>query len=356
MSQSPVEITLEVRPNHRFEIIDITQKVVESLGDQFFCHPKAFYCSYHTTAGYLEQSLAARLHHSKDHVHPFIRSFQKLFPPEADYHHDQLQLRRELSEQQRRYEPKNADSHLIFISSGLKNCVTYSNKPGKPVYFIELDGVNGTYRRNRKTTILAFNEEEVVYRTRIQIPVSRHPIDSINLKDPRIGFFDRLNELVQKLEVQKGKVVISLSPRESHAGLTVNEYETLLMKYDLAEVLRNPLKFMAQKGKHMLENPRAIPSKTINYAKYDLVHFFNELMDAFHISESVLEKILSKFIAYPAERFLRMKRRISLYISESNAKGVGQIVHGTYQSPILVQWKPADNQTRSVDVTITRFK
>ena len=79
-------------------------------------------------------------------------------------------------------------------------------------------------------------------------------------------------------------------------------------------------------------------------------------MDAFHISESMLEKILSKFIAVPAERFLRMKRKVSLYVSDQNPSGTGQIVHGTYQSPILVQWKAAANRTRHLTITLTRFK
>ncbi len=356
MDLSPLELTLEVQPRSRFDIIDVTQKIHERVGDQFYQHPKAFYCSFHTTAGYFEQSLCARLKHSREHVHPFLRAFQKLFPPGAEYYHDQLQLRRELTEEQRKYEPKNADSHLIFISSGLRNCVTYNNQRGVPVYFIDLDGVNGESRRQRKTTIVAFREEEIVHRAVLQVPVSRHPIDSINLRDNRIGIIDEVNDLIRRYDIQKGKVDIALAPTESHAGLTVNEYETLLMKHDLAEVLRNPFKFMAQKGKHMLEDPRAIPSKTLNYAKYDLVHFFNELMDAFHISESMLEKILSKFIAVPAERFLRMKRKVSLYVSDQNPSGTGQIVHGTYQSPILVQWKAAANRTRHLTITLTRFK
>ncbi|RMD99399.1 MAG: hypothetical protein D6814_05625 [Calditrichaeota bacterium] len=238
----------------------------------------------------------------------------------------------------------------------MKNCVTYHNQPGVPVYFIDLDGVNGSQKRQRKTTVLAYNEEEIVHRTTLSIPVSKHPIDSVNLKSPKLGFFEELNDLLQKLEIQKGKVELSLAHHESHAGLTVNEYETLLMQHDLAEVLRNPFKFMAQKGRHILADPFAVPSKTLNYAKYDLVHFFNELMDAFHVSESVVEKILSKFIALPAERFLRMKRKISLYVSDQNRAGRGQIVHGTYQSPIMVQWKQSRNQCRKIRVTITRFK
>ncbi len=356
MAPSPLELTLEVLPESRLDIIDVRKHVLQTVGDSFYEHPKAFYCSFHTTAGYLEQGLAARLQYDKDHVHPFLRAFQKLFPPGADYYHDQIQLRQELSEEQKKCEPRNADSHLVFIGSGLRNCVTYTNDPGLPVYFIDLDGVNGNSRRHRRTAIVAFNEEEVVYRTSLKVPVSNHPIDSINLRDPRIGIIEQINELIQRHGIEKGKVDIVLAGAETHAGLTVNEYETLLMRHDLAEVLRNPFKFMAQKGRHILEDPRSVPTKSLNYAKYDLVHVFNELMDAFHISESVLEKILSKFIAVPAERFLRMKRKVSLYVSSTNGDGRGRIVHGTYQSPILVQWKPAPNLARTLDIRLTRFK
>ncbi len=56
-----------------------------------------------------------------------------------------------------------------------------------PVYFIGLDGKYLDIRRKRQTTILAYNTEEVVYTDRLAIPTSHHPIDSINLKDPRFG-------------------------------------------------------------------------------------------------------------------------------------------------------------------------
>lgn len=354
MATYPAEITLELSPQRRFDVIDVKQQVTEKFGDIFAAYRKAFYCSFHTTAGYFEQSLAARLDYDSRNVDPFIRAFRKLFPAGANYHHDQIQLRSELSEQQKECEPRNGDSHLIFISSGLRNCVCYKNEPDKPVYFIDLDGVYENQRRQRKTSVLAFDHERVVHRSRIAIPVSGHPIDSINLKDGRCGFMGELEMILNRVEIQKGRINISLAPEEKNAGLTVNEYETLLMRYDLTEVLRNPLKFMAMQGKHMLLDPLAIPSKTIDYAKYDLVQVFNELMDAFKISSSVLEKILAKFIAFPAERFLRMKREISLYIS-NNGSAKPRVIHGTYQSPVLVQWKQASGNTRYLDVTIREF-
>jgi hypothetical protein len=139
-------------------------------------------------------------------------------------------------------------------------------------------------------------------------------------------------------------------------GLTVNEYETLLMRHDLAEVLRDPLRLMAIHGRHMLRHPMAIPTRTMDHAKYDLVHVLNELMDAFRVSESVVERIVAAFMSVPAARFLRVKRSVSLFISDAAGGGKARIVQGTYQSPILVQWKRADSQVRRLDVTITRFK
>jgi len=36
-----------------------------------------------------------------------------------------MELRTELSDAQRKVEPRNADSHLTYIGAGLRNCVTY---------------------------------------------------------------------------------------------------------------------------------------------------------------------------------------------------------------------------------------
>ena len=127
------------------------------------------------------------------------------------------------------------------------------------------------------------------------------------------------------------------------------------MRHDLSEVLRDPLRFMAEKAGHMLGNPRAIPAKTLDYAKYDLVRVFNRLMDALDLRESFVESVVSRAIAMPASRFLRMKRSVSLLVSDSNPTGKCAIVEGTYQSPILVQWHRGDRQARMLDVTLTRF-
>jgi hypothetical protein len=186
--------------------------------------------------------------------------------------------------------------------------------------------------------------------------VSRHPIDSVNLKDPRLGVWEQVLDWVARADVARGRVDVVLDPAERHAGLTVNEYETLLMRHDLVDVLRDPLRMLARGGRRMLQDPKAIPSKTLGYAQYDLVHVFNELMDSFHASESAVEKFLAGVIRVPASRFLRMKRQVSFLISDGNGTAPSRVVQGIYQSPILVQWQRADRQVRRLDVTITSFR
>lgn len=356
MATPPTEITLTVSPSSRYDLIDITKRVRRECGEALNRYRKALYCSHHTTAGYLDHSLAARLRHESHHLSHFFGAFRTLFPPGAEYRHDQMDLRSELSEEQKEVEPRNADSHLTFIGAGMRNCVTYRNDPGTPVYLIELDGVNEGTRRVRSTSILAYDQEEFVHRATIPVPVSRHPVDSINLADPRVGFLEEVNALLEQHGIEKGRVDITLAPQERNAGVTVNEYETMLMQHDLPEVLKNPLKYAALRGRHMLDDPLAIPGKTINYAKYDFVQVVNSLMEAFRFNESVVEKLLARIMEIPARRFLGMKRSVSFLASDGNQGGPARIVRGRYQSPILVQWRPADRQVRSLSVTLVRFR
>jgi len=347
------ELSLSITPASRYDTIEVTGRIAARFGDVLARHSRALYCSLHTTAGYLEESLASRLLRRDGELASYFEPFRTMFPPGAEYRHDQLHLRAELSEEQKAVEPRNADSHLTFIGAGMRNCATYRTRASVPVYFIDLDGTWQGARRSRTTTVLAYDKVEPVERLTIPVPVSRHPVDSINLSDSRGEFSEQIAELLRKHGIEKGRVDISLEPGERNAGLTVNEYETMLMRHDLAEVLRNPLRFAAIKGAHMLGDPGAIPGKTLDYAKYDLVLLFNQLMEALHVNESVVERLLSRLIALPADRFLRMKRGVSFGVSD--ASGRPSLIRGRYQSPILVQWKTAERQERRLEVALHRF-
>ncbi len=353
MTAAPFELTLELQPRARFDAIDVRERVSRLHGDALDAYPRTVYCSFHTTAGYLDQGLAARL--NRKGLHGYIDAFRALFPEGAGYRHDALDERRELSDEQRQIEPRNADSHLAFIAAGLRTCVSYVNWRGTPVSFVDLDGVYEGRARRRQTSIVGYHGEARVERIRVSVPVSGHPIDSINLKDPRLGLYDQFGDLIARHGVTKGRLRLELAHGERQAGLTVNEYETLLMRHDLVEVLRNPIRFMAEKSRHALRDPRAIPSKTLGYAKYDLVRALNQFVEALGLSESLIERMLARAMALPAERFLRMKRSVSLLVSDRSAPGHGAIVEGTYQSPILVQWHQAPGRVRHLDVTLDRF-
>jgi hypothetical protein len=346
-------LRLEISPRARFDLIDVRQE--RACRDLLNTFPRALYCSFHTTAGYLEQGVASRLVQTKFGIRSYLSLFQNLFPEGAGYRHDELSLREDLSERERALEPRNAHAHLAFIGAGLRNCVRYSNHRREPVYFIDLDGVVRYQPRRRTTSVLGFNAEEVVARERVRVPVSPHPVDSVNLKDPGIGLWTRLQESIARYEIGKGRVHLSLAAGEHHAGLTINEYETFLMRHDLTEVLRNPLRFMAEKGRHVLANPRAISARTLDYAKYDLVRAFNELFEIVGMNQTRLETALSRLIAVPARRFLGMKRSVTLPISDRDAEGYGTIAAGTYQCPIMVQWNHATGGERLIDVTFTRL-
>jgi len=352
MAEKPLDITLELAPRARFDVVDLRSHFAaehEALG----AFPQCLYWSFHTTAGFLDRKLAARL--STQHIANYVEALRTLFPEGAGYAHDRLDRRHDLDAAQRAVEPRNADSHLAFIAGGLRTCVSHPNRDGETVCWVDLDGMNEGKPRRRLTRLIAFNQERVVRSTRIEVPLSAHPIDSVNLKDPRLGIYAQLAEFVTSAGMAKGRLRLALDPLERHSALTVNEYETLLMRHDLAEVLRSPLRFVAEKSRHALANPRAVPAKTLDYAKYDLVRVLNKGLDTLGLRGSIVERVVARTLAVPAARFFRMRRSVSLLVTEGE-NGAPEIVEGLYQSPILVQWQHAPRQTRTMNVSLTEIE
>ncbi len=355
MAISP-EYALEVSPRTRFDITDVNGVLREQYGDVLARYPRALYASYHTTAGYFEQQVCHALEHSADSIQDLVEAYRALYPEGAGYRHDNLALRDELTDEQKEDEPLNGDSHLTFIGSGLLNCVTYDVHPGTPAYFVDLDGVYRSTRRQRKTTVVGFDREVLADRTRLRIPATTLQIDALNLRDEKLGVFDELNAHVRRLGIHKGRIDLRLPDEEQHAALTVNEYETLLMRHDLAEVLHNPFRFMAMQGWNVLRDPLAVPSKALNYAKYDFVVVVNKLLKKLRLRGTPVEYGVERLIGKAARKRLHMKRRVSLPISDHNELGVGAIVQGTYQSPILVQWRRPLRDVRALDVQFVAFE
>jgi hypothetical protein len=103
-----------------------------------------------------------------------------------------LECRQDLDAAQRAVEPRNGDSHLAFTVGGLGPCVTHPNRASEIVCFVELDGSTQGRPRQRLTRLIGFHRGTTVARMRLQVPMSGRPIDSINLKDARLGLYDQL--------------------------------------------------------------------------------------------------------------------------------------------------------------------
>ncbi|MDH3402484.1 MAG: hypothetical protein OES32_14450 [Acidobacteriota bacterium] len=350
----PAELTLQLTPQNRCDAIDLKALLRARLGEAVGAYRRAIYCSHHTTAGFLDRHVGGRLRSQADLL-DFIGAFQRLFPAQADYEHDKLHLRVELSAEQRATEPRNADSHLTFIGAGMSNCLTADLEDDRPVYLVDLDGVHEHGARRRQASVVAYNRQRPVATVELEVPVSGHPIDSINVFEPGLGLSEQLAEFVRRQGVEKGRLDLSLPEDERDASLTVNEYETLLMQNDLRDVLRDPLRFMREKGRGLLRDPRAVAHRTLDYAQYDFVQVLNELMDAVGASESILERLLARLMALPAARLFGVRRSVSLLVSDREGDG-GSIVKGTYQSPILMQWRKAEGGRRRVAATLVRFR
>lgn len=355
MSLPPTEIHLDLRPTSRFELIDVARRIREDHRGFFSEYRKSAFCSFHTTAGYLEERLCARLDHSDERVGRFVDLFRRLFPKGAGYWHDQMELRDELSDSEKENEPVNADSHLAFMGAGLRNLTTWDAREDAPVYFIDLDGVNGDLRRTRRTTVLGYTDEERVDRGSYPVSAPReHPVDSVDLSGSGCGLFPHLEERLEARGVERGRIDIRLPPAERHAGLTVNEYETLLMRNDLPTAMKSPLRYTLRRGRELLRHPGTIPGKARDYALYDLLHLYNEVMDVLGVGRGVADRLLSR-LAGPAYRLFRLKRRISFLVSDSEDTGPGRIVQGTYQSPILIQHRAPDGGRRELEYSVWRY-
>lgn len=354
MARRPVHLTVEASPRSRYDAIDVAGLVRDIHGGILDDYLRVLYCSHHTTAGYLDQWLATWLLHRREGVDPFIHRFQRRFPRGAGYRHDDMRLRSDLTHEQRLCEPPNGDAHLTFIGSGLQNCVTYRHRPGLPVFLMDLDGMHDGVARTRTSSIVAFSSERPVAEVTVEVPVSRRAIDSVNLYDPRLGVRQCIEELLTAHPMSCGRLDIEVRSGEEGAAVTVNEYETLLMRHDLAEVLHDPVRFMARQGRRMLRDPRAVPAKALGYARYDLVQVVNRMLDLLGPSGDVVEGALARLMAVPAARRLRFKRRLSLAVGDGDGHGP-RVLRGRYQTPILIQWRATLRRRRTLRLTLSRF-
>ncbi len=349
-----LQFALDITPRSRLSLTDVRGRAATVIGDELERYKRCFYSSLHTTAGYLPQSLQSRLAGGRQGITSYLDVYRAIFPEQGGYRHDQLGERTELTEDQKEREPLNGDSHLMFILGRLRACVSYPVRPD-PVYFVDLDGTCSGTSRRRTTVLVGYDDEIEVARTSLHVPVSAHPIEAVNLKDPRYELHKQIAEFITNHAPGKGRLKLELAPGERHACLTVNEYETLLMRHDLADVLREPFRFAAEKARHVWNDPGAVPGKARSYAQHDMVQALNQMVDVLGLPTSRIEQWIARALSIPADRLFGVKRSIDLLVSDDNASGRAAIVEGTYQSPILIHWRGAPRGVRTVNVSLTRF-
>src|SRR5262245_47581819 len=61
MAKGPLELTLELAPRARFDVVELRSRLPIEYHDALKPYPYCLYWSLHTTAGFLDRSLIARL-------------------------------------------------------------------------------------------------------------------------------------------------------------------------------------------------------------------------------------------------------------------------------------------------------
>jgi len=356
-------------PQKRLDIIDVSQQMVEDLHARFAWFPRLLCCSLHTTAGYLHEQLATKLGPDRESVSAYVRSAQRLFPEGAPYWHDQMHLRNELSEEQRKQEPLNADSHLAYICLGLANCVTYRNNPAAPIHFIDLDGKFNGSTRSRKSWIVGYDATDCIHESVVDIPIPKKHVQAISLTGTATNLLTPVEQLVRQHKLSRGLVTIDLEDNEKHAGLTVNEFETLLVEKDLTTALLDPLKYVVRNSPKLLRDPLSLPSRAQQFLTAELKRIVPEVLNTASRNVSRLEYIVERLgfhlhfleyiidrLAAPSEtRWMNLGRHINLLVNSETENGPGRVHLGTYQSPILIQWRHPEQSVRRLVVRLHRF-
>ncbi|TVP76671.1 MAG: hypothetical protein EA352_05255 [Gemmatimonadales bacterium] len=356
---SPRALSLTQQPVTRPQVTDLRTLLAEAGEDGLLRnHRRLLAVSHHTTAGFPDRVLRRRLGDDRARLDTYLEALAGLFPPEAGYHHDRLQLRDELSSEQKETEPLNADAHLSFIGGGFTNCAEFAAGPGgpleeRPLWFVDFDGVyrdrdNTEIRRTRRTTFVGYNGEERVASAELEVPVPRGRValdlaSDLVSTDPSGGptipagaLLQPILEAISTHGVTHGRIQLHLHPEERGAGLTVNEFEALLMTRDLVELFESPLRWAAarQAGNALLSALRAL-----------------------RISRERRERLRDRVLARPTPRILRLRRDLRLPLLPDGPPGApARPVQGRYQSPILVQWDPAPAGVRRVRATLWRFR
>src|SRR5262249_59158449 len=117
MPKGPLELTLELAPRARFDVVDLRSRLPIEYHDALKPYPYCLYWSLHTTAGFLDRSLIARL--GPERVPTYVDALRQIFPENAGYQHDRLEQRGDPYAPPRPLQPRHGRSRLLFIPGRL---------------------------------------------------------------------------------------------------------------------------------------------------------------------------------------------------------------------------------------------
>ena len=100
MAYDPLDLTLNVVPRSRFDMVDLHGLVSARARRRPVGLPAVPVLVVAYPAGFLDRSVASRLL-QKPGVAAYIDAFRAIFPEGANYEHDQLDRRTELAPEQR---------------------------------------------------------------------------------------------------------------------------------------------------------------------------------------------------------------------------------------------------------------
>ncbi len=328
---------LEIHPTARPQALDLRPRIRETIEEAGQAvPPRLLLLSHHTTAGFPDRSLRARTGGRRDRLLALLEALRSVFPPEAGYAHDRLHLRHELTASQKENEPLNADAHLAFIGAGFTNGIESASWGDDPLWFVDFDGVyrdraGGLVRRTRQVTVLGFREEVMEARAELEIPL---PPDAsvVRLDDPALGLKDRIESLAQAAGIVAGRVRLRVPRGLPGVGITVNEFESLLVDRDLTHVLSNPLGF-ASGGDDALARA----------------------LEAMEVSGARARRILNRALSAPSPRILRLHREVSLGLLASDPEETASLLRGIYQSPLLLQRRGSPGGQCRLQLLVSRF-
>src|SRR5215813_12814278 len=90
MAEGPLELTLELAPRARFDVVELRSRLPIEYHDALKPYPYCLYWSLHTTAGFLDRSLIARL--GPERVPTYVDALRRIFPEGAG-DEDQVRIR-----------------------------------------------------------------------------------------------------------------------------------------------------------------------------------------------------------------------------------------------------------------------